>query len=219
MTTVDSLVADYLARLEQVASTLPPDRRAELLEGISDHIDAARAAGDADDEAAVRTVLDRLGAPAEIVAAAREDAPPYAPPLVARRRGTGLELAAVLMLTVGSLLPLIGWLVGVGLLWASPRWRVVEKLVGTLVVPLGPGAALYAGALVPFGTSEVCTGAVDGSVTCISDGPPGWIYAVLLAVLLVAPVVVAVWLFRTASRRAGQEPPELVPTYGPATGS
>ena len=47
MTTVDSLITDYLARLEQVASTLPPDRRAELLEGISDHIDAARAAGDA----------------------------------------------------------------------------------------------------------------------------------------------------------------------------
>ena len=213
MTTVDSLVSDYLDRLGQVAGTLPPDRRAELLEGISDHIDAARAAGAADDEAAVRTVLDRLGAPEEIVAAAREDA---VPTLVARRRGTGLELAAVLMLTVGSLLPVVGWLVGVGLLWASPRWRVWEKLVGTLVVPLGPGVVFYAGAILPLAViSEVCTGYPDGTVDCVSSGPPGWIYPVVLAVLLVAPVVVAVWLFRLAARRARQEPPDLVPAYAP----
>lgn len=114
-TTVDALVADYLRRLDRAASDLPPDRRSELLEGIGEHISAARAAGAAADKAAVRTLLDRLGAPDDIVAAARDDEPGrvagVAAPIVPVRPGTGLEFAAVLMLTVGSL-PMVGRLAG-----------------------------------------------------------------------------------------------------------
>ncbi|HYU86509.1 MAG TPA: hypothetical protein VEK80_17025, partial [Kribbellaceae bacterium] len=69
----DTLVGDYLGRLEQAAQVLPADRRTELVEEVRAHIAEARTAG-ADDLAAVRTVLDRLGSPDEIVAAAREDA-------------------------------------------------------------------------------------------------------------------------------------------------
>jgi hypothetical protein len=135
--------------------------------------------------------------------------------MVARQRGTGLELAAVLMLTLGSFLPVVGWLVGVVLLWCSTRWRVREKLLGTLVVPLGPGGVLFAGALVisPLGGTESCTTSGD-LVVCTSTGPPGWIAPVLSLLLAVAPVVVAVVLLRLATRRAAAEPPEVVPAYG-----
>lgn len=43
-----------------------------------------------------------------------------------------------------------------------------EKLLGTLVFPLGPGAALYLGALLPYGRSEVCSSTGNGSAE-----PPG----------------------------------------------
>ncbi len=62
-TNVDALVVAYLDRLNHAARDLPPDRRSELLESIGEHISAARAAGAAADEAAVRTLLDRLGEP------------------------------------------------------------------------------------------------------------------------------------------------------------
>src|SRR4051794_3805379 len=66
--------------------------------------------------------------------------PAYPPPV--RARSSLREVLAVLMLTFGSLLVGIGWLVGVGLLWSSDRWRVSEKVLGTLVWPFG-----YAGVL------------------------------------------------------------------------
>lgn len=208
MTTTDALVTDYLTRLNAAAAVLPPDRRAELLEGIGEHIDAARASGAAPDEAGVRTLLDRLGEPAEIVGAARDESP-YGPSPVLRTPGTGLELAAVIMLTVGSFLPVVGWLVGVVLLWWSSRWRVGEKLLGTLVVPLGPGGALLLGGLAPFGTVEMCESGPNGQVVCTSDGAGlelGVLGPLLLLTTLVAPWIVAVLLLRRARQRAALEP-------------
>ena len=54
----------------------------------------------------------------------------------------GLSTAA-LFLTVGSVLFVIGWLVGVVLAWSSRRWTLGEKLVATLVFPGGPFAVLF----------------------------------------------------------------------------
>lgn len=236
MSTVDDLVAGYLARLEQQARVLPADRRAELLAEIGEHINDARAAGAAADEAAVRTLLDRLGEPSDIVAAAREDVPVGwgAPPPPAPQRGTGLELAAVLMLTAGSFIPVVGWVVGVVLLWISSLWRVREKLLGTLVWPLGPGMVFLGAALLPFGAAEVCTftsstewtveavgpnaapptspagnvvPVVEDGVSCTSSGPPAWVGPVVSVVLLLAPIVVAVVLMRIARRRAAEPVP------------
>jgi hypothetical protein len=226
MTDPELLVQDYLARLERAAAGLDPDRRADLLAGISEHLDAARSTGEARDEAGVRTLLDRLGAPADIVAAADDDqpvGPQGQPPRRGRpRRGTGLELAAVLMLTAGSFLPVIGWLVGVVLLWCSDRWRAGEKLLGTLVVPLGPGGVLIIGGFMPFQTAQSCSGTVTtvpspqplvGAtaevVTCTTSGSPQWVAQLLVLTLLVAAVAIPVWLYRTARRRADAEPAQV----------
>lgn len=210
--TVDQLVARYLDRLHRAADVLPGDQASELEDEIGGHIASARAAGAAGDEAAVRTMLDRLGTPEEIVAAARDDAAPAAP-APTRPPGTGLELAAVLTLTAGSFIPVVGWLVGVVLLWSSRRWTVTEKLLGTLVVPLGPGGVLVLGAGLPAG--QMCSASVPpvgtpGAVieeTCTGFTFPLWIGVPLLVVMLVAPVVVAVWLYRRARTRADLEPP------------
>lgn len=207
MISADNTVQDYLRRLERAAADLPADRRQDLLAGIREHIADARAAGAAADEAAVWTLLDRLGEPDEIVAAARDDHE------VTYRSGrpasTTLETVAVLMLTAGSFLPVVGWLVGVVLLWTSGLWRVREKVLGTLIFPLGPGGVLLLGGLMPLGSGEACSSApvqvgssAEPPTVCTSTGPPEWLGAVAAAVLVIAPIVVAIVLLRAARRRA-----------------
>ena len=70
---VDPLVEDYLRRLDAAAYPLGDDRRGELMAGMREHIDAAIASGEVHDEASTRVLLDRLGDPEEIVAAARDE--------------------------------------------------------------------------------------------------------------------------------------------------
>jgi hypothetical protein len=89
----DPLVEDYLRHLEAVASGLPEYRREELLAEIRAHLDEALRQVPAGDETAVRSVLDRLGSPEEIAAAA--DPMPagqfaYVPP------ANGLAIASLL---------------------------------------------------------------------------------------------------------------------------
>jgi hypothetical protein len=74
MTSNESLVLDYLGRLEAAARNLPADRRAELIEEISAHIAEARAqsASLAGPDADLIDLLARLGDPAEIVRAASD---------------------------------------------------------------------------------------------------------------------------------------------------
>jgi uncharacterized membrane protein len=143
----DTLVGNYLARLELAARQLPAQRRTELVEEVRAHIAEARAAG-ADNETSVRTMLDRLGTPEEIVAAAQEGVPgldsDVAHGLVVKRepRLRGRDIAALLLLPFGGFVLVVGWLVGLVLLWSSDRWRTGEKWLGTLVLPSAISAYL-----------------------------------------------------------------------------
>jgi uncharacterized membrane protein len=154
----DDLVAGYLGRLVQAARKLPPDRRAELIDEIADHIEQARAVSDASGPG-LQDLLRRLGEPEAIAAAASDSAPDFAgtfePPAAMTqstasrgpRRQRMLDLAAV-MLTLGSpllapvsfVLALLGWAVGIVMLLLSPRWprraKVLGAVTGTLAVPL-----------------------------------------------------------------------------------
>jgi hypothetical protein len=130
MTTMrrDPLVDDYLRRLEAAAADLPRERRAELVSEIEEHVGAALAEAGADDETAVRNVLERLGSPEEIAAAAL-------PPAAAPERGW-LETAALIVLAVSFLLPVAGYLIGAGLVLASKAWDGREKTIGLLIPPI-----------------------------------------------------------------------------------
>src|SRR5262249_39686345 len=140
----DQLVEDYLRELHSAAQGLPADRRDELIEEITAHIAQARQSDDS--PMAVRTILDRLGDPADIVRAAA-DTPPGSPawsgapgsgpghPVTAAAqpgRAGALELAAVLFLLLGGIvIPVLGWFIGVVLLWLPPRWPARDKVLGT----------------------------------------------------------------------------------------
>lgn len=86
---LDRLVEDYLGAVSYACRDLPPERRDDLVGDLREHIAAARSVLYQPTEAAVRTILDRLGEPATIAAEARLaeglDPEPSAPSLV---RGT-----------------------------------------------------------------------------------------------------------------------------------
>ena len=132
-TTADRLVDDYLKRLRQELRDLPPARRSEMVDDIEQHIAEGRAELPSDSEAEIRTLLDRIGPPSVIAADERARLGP-------KRPSNTREVVAIVLLLVGGFAFFVGWLAGVVLLWKSDVWTTRDKLIGTLVVPGGPGA-------------------------------------------------------------------------------
>jgi hypothetical protein len=204
MATTHPEVEEYLQRLARAARVLPEREAAELIAEIREHIVAAVPAGASPGE--VRGALDALGAPDDIVAAAR-------PTHVPRRRG--IREVAALVLLVSGLPPILGWLVGVVLLVASPLWTSRQKLLGILVWPGGlTGAGLLLG-LVAVTPVRVNTCQISGDLrtevasTCTSSGPSPTSVTLLIAALVVAfvaPILVGAHLYRAAGR-ASDPPP------------
>jgi len=242
----DQLVEDYLRELRTAAQgLLPADRRDELIEEITAHIAEARQSDGS--PLAVRNILDRLGDPADIVRAAA-DTPPGSPawsgapssaghpagqPATQPGRAGALELAAVLFLLLGGIvIPVLGWFIGVVLLWMSPRWTAKDKLLGTLVWPgglLAPALLLVAGGAAGLlATSEtICTTAnpdvapVSSSQQTVAQtathcttsggiGLPPWLVITLGLILLILAVAGPLWTASRLLRRARQTPAEPV---------
>jgi hypothetical protein len=197
-TTPDKLVEKYLKHLEVELDDLPRARRREIVDEISGHIAEARADLQSESEADVRNILDHLGDPAEIATEARERFG------VEAKKSGFHETATLIMLLVGGLvIPVIGWLVGVILLWSSNVWNTRDKLIGTLFVPGGLGLTVL---LLTFGFSSGGSGSVcdidvgtgrefnctpkQHDTTSVTDV----LGIALLIVLLVAPIVSTAYL-------------------------
>lgn len=133
----ETLVRDYLGRLEAAALPLPPNRRAELAGEVRQHIEMALDEAGVRDEVTVRNVLERLGAPDEIIAAEQGSAAPAPMPATAARGSTwgAVEIVGILLLTLGAvLLPIIGPLIGLVFVWASAQWTNRQKMIATGIV-------------------------------------------------------------------------------------
>jgi hypothetical protein len=125
----------------------------------------------------------------------------------------------------------VGWLVGLVLLWASPRWRRREKLLGTLVWPgglLAPLALLvfggFAAVLTPgpitcsgggpeeigtTATGQVIVHHIAAATSCPNHmGPPVWlvigIAVILMTAAIAGPVFTAIRLLRWVARPAAE---------------
>lgn len=151
-TTLHPLADDYLRRLDQAAWSLPGPDRAELLAEIRGHLQAGLTPESTD--ADVRNLLDELGAPEDIIAAAQATTDsaattgiPHPTAPAAESPWGAMEILAVLGLTVGTfVVPVIGPVVGLVLAWASDRWTHREKWVATILTVL-PVIVLVLGAL------------------------------------------------------------------------
>jgi FtsH-binding integral membrane protein len=95
----------------------------------------------------------------------------------------------------------LGWFVGLILLWSSDAWGTREKLLGTLLFPGGLLLPLGLGLLAS--ESSGCGTIVNpqlspqqGPVDCPpADGTAFWEIA-LVAILILVPIVMAVYLAR-----------------------
>jgi hypothetical protein len=125
-TPADTLVDNYLRDLKAELRDLPAARQREILTEVGEHITEARAAQDTQSEAAIRTLLERLGDPADIAAEARERFGVQAEP--AKPATPWLEVITLVALVV----PFLGWVVGAVLVWLSRRWTTRDKLIGTI---------------------------------------------------------------------------------------
>lgn len=168
-------IEHYLSDLKAAARSLPAGRRRELVDDVRSHIQVALAESGRDDAEAVSAVLEALGSPREIVAASLSG---DVEPAQADGGIGGLEIAALILLLVGAAAAGVGWLVGVLLLWASPRWTRREKILGTLVLP--------GGVVLPI---VLASGLATNAVL---------VPLLLLAVGLAAPVLTAMRLFQSA---------------------
>jgi hypothetical protein len=184
----DQLVADYLKRLRRAARTMPRARRRELIDEIAAHIAEARATGDVP----LQRVLDDLGDPKDIAATG------------SARKPLGVrEIAAVILLLIGGFIFLAGWVVGLVLLWASPRWRWPDKLLGTLVWPFGYVGALYgimAGAFTNAANNDGPFCGYGCTSTSQGGGMPQWLGVLILVAAFVPPIAMAIWLALRARR-------------------
>jgi hypothetical protein len=191
MPTTHPLAEDYLRRLDQAARALPQGDREELLAEIRAHFDSGLPA-DAT-EADVRNLLDDLGPPENIVAAAA------GPQLPLPSRGAREVFALILLVT--GLPPILGWLAGVGLLLWSPLWSTRQKLLGILIWPGGYFVSLFSLGGLGF-VQESCSTPVGGPTPgdCVVSGPSVW-WIIAIIIIAGAPILVATYLYRAAGRR------------------
>ena len=192
--TLHPLASEWLERLRVAAADLPSSERAELLSDIEAHL-AESIPADAS-EAEVRTVLDRMGSPAEIVAEA-------AGPAGVAASGRGFrEWVAVILLLGGGFLFVFGWIVGVGMLWSSKAWTLRDKLIGTLVIPGGLATAVALTGVTLLSATQTCVSSGSGPEVChggISQTEGRLLLLGLLA-SVVLPIVTAIYLARRADR-------------------
>ncbi|MDP9225373.1 MAG: hypothetical protein M3P18_16325 [Actinomycetota bacterium] len=180
----DREVAGYLKELDRHLSALPRRRRKEVLQEIADRIDESRQELGPDHP--IAEVLDRVGDPRAIaLEAIQEEGVP--PP-----RSRWLEIAALIFLLPGSLLlPIVGWLIGVILLWTSSIWTLRDKIIGTLILPGGLLPAFFV-----FVAAGCTRTEVNGHLmpdTC-SGGLTAWLWTGIAIFTVVGPIAAAIYL-------------------------
>lgn len=214
MTNTHPLATAWLDRVAELSIGMPEDRRRELLADLREHLDVALT--DRNDAAAVDRVLARMGDPADVVAAARDDLPPPAPPPAPGDHGPGspgpahpadrltrAEVVSLTLLVLSGLLlilwPLavVAWVVAVTLLVTRTRWEGLENLVA-LLLPFGFAIPYLALNLVAVEAAECVTttmmdaaGNVSEMVECGGNG--GGIVGIAVTIAIVAVFLAAVW--------------------------
>ena len=185
----DKLVQRYLAQLDTALQGVDASRRHEILTEVHAHIDEGRTGLDPDDAASVRTLLDRVGDPAAIAAEAG------APPPGSRR----WDVWAPWLIIFGPVASGLGWIAGVLILWTSPTWSRRDKLIATLVPPVGL-VALFFGLVTTLRAAAGCAGP---AATCTTKGLtlPLGVAILLLVAGLAAHLLPPIHLMRTRRRQ------------------
>lgn len=142
-------------------------------------------------------MLERVGDPTEIAAEARQRFG------IQRTKPGVRETLTLILLLLGGLLYIVGWVVGAILLATSNVWTSREKVIGLLVVPGGLLPAVLFFTL----PGQVCSVTTTGDRVveqCSGGLMPVWLAWVLLAFLVIAPIWTAFFLASRMKRRMSE---------------
>lgn len=196
--TVPQVVRSYLAQLERALADLPAGVRDEIVAGIQEELEGL-------DAGAAAARIEEFGDPEFIAAEARTEAATAAPAGTTPQVDTHRReprwypvLAALLVAFGGVIVPVVGWVVGLALMWMSTTWRRRDKWVATLT-PF----VVFGGFVLVFALTSMASES-NGPSTSDVGNPliPGIYSAVWSGVVLVIPVnaVVGIWLLWRAKR-------------------
>jgi uncharacterized membrane protein len=186
------VVRTYLDQLEATLSGVREDVRHDIVAGIAEEL-----RGLSPSEAAAR--IEALGDPAFIAAEARAEdaasataepgaAAPKPTPAASGDARWYVVLAALLIAVGGVVVPVIGWIVGIALVWLSRTWHTSEKWVATLTGFAAVGLAV----LINLVTLGLRPGGLVG------------MHSILLVGIL-GNVIVGIWLLWRAQGRTSRE--------------
>jgi len=183
MTETPQVVRSYLHELEGALRGMPAAERQEIIGGVREELTGL-------DEAAASERIELLGDPAFIAAQAREAAGDVTP---AGRESFGYAVVASLLVAFGGIVvPILGWIVGLGMVWFSRTWSVGEKLIGTLAAPVLGAIGVAVSLLLETSATAESASPTFGSSFSFAHGS-----------LLIVPVVYIVsglWLLARARR-------------------
>lgn len=140
MTLQSTAANDYIGRLESALAQLPASVRNEILAGVTEEL-----AGLDDERAA--SAIRSLGDPEFIAAEARAELG-GAQTSTAERVDAAASapqptepawlaiVAALLVMLGGVLVPVLGWIAGIALVWRSVAWSTRQKWTATLLPAL-----------------------------------------------------------------------------------
>jgi hypothetical protein len=172
-TPTPQVVTSYLLQLEAALRDVEPGVRDEIVAGIREELQGL-------DAAAAATRIEELGDPEFIAAEARAASPgsmpQTAPPVNSPAEpGHGYALFAAVFMMVGSIvIPILGGVVGLGLVLQSRAWSKRERLVA-LAIPVLTALVLFAvSALVAaagnYGFSGIFTAYIVLAVVFVVEG-------------------------------------------------
>ncbi|WP_166873995.1 hypothetical protein [Salinibacterium sp. ZJ450] len=202
------VVRSYVAQLEAALVGVPESVARDIRAGVEEELTGL-------DAAAAAARIEELGDPAFIAAEARAEAGVADSPVPGTATATqtaaadsaagsdsrGYALVAALLVALGGVVvPVVGWIVGIAMVWMSRTWTLGEKWVATLTGPLSVVVAAGVAATVSLTRDQV------GFTDSVEPGDPimptlfdVWLSSALL--LVAVNVVVGIWLLWRAHRR------------------
>ncbi|THG31524.1 tripartite tricarboxylate transporter TctB family protein [Naasia lichenicola] len=193
-------VSDYLRRLDEELERVPEPLASQIREGVAEELRSV-----SDEDALTR--IEQLGDPAHIAAEASSDLTAPTPTANGRGSSRAYVAATVALLTVGGLIfPILGWIVGLILLWSGAAWKTYEKVIATLS-PLIAVGLIYAMFWLFSLSSSGSEPAPDNSGSNPLLPASTFAHWNALIVAVVVNVAVAAWLLIVGLRRTGHIEP------------
>lgn len=182
----------YIRDLERAVRDLPKPLADDIVTGVREELRGLDAAAAADR-------IAELGDPTFIAASARGELP------VRADKPWYTVLTIVLLAVGGFLVPVLGWLVGLVMLWYSRTWTLRDKLVGTLLLPVIAGLVLaiswFVRAITP---AEPVNGEI---VNPLIPNVFDLTHSSILATIFIVPIITTIYLAVRARRvRSIQQP-------------